>query len=139
MVSLGGYGFDRRADAGTFPGGRASATGARVGKPGGRASEARDFNARVSVRPCKERFTPQINKPGYIDECGCHRPIDPPPAVVRKERPCLSELDKLVRLQWRNAIENLHVPTARIFWFLVDEFYDGKPSSKLLRLLGVKP
>jgi hypothetical protein len=89
-------------------------------------------------RHCEERFTPQTNKPGFIDECGCHRSLIVPPTPARKERSRLSELDKDVRFLWRNAIENLHVPPARAYLWIVNEVFDGKPPSNLLRLLGVQ-
>jgi hypothetical protein len=36
------------------------------------------------------------------------------------------------------AIEELNVPPVRAYWWIVNEVYDGKPLSKLRRLLGVQ-
>ena len=43
----------------------------------------------------------------------------------------------MVKLANLRAIEELNVPPVRAYW-IVNEVYDGKPLSKLRRLLGVQ-
>jgi hypothetical protein len=58
-------------------------------------------------------------------------------SVARKQRP-LSDVEKEVRFLWRNAIENLHVPPARVWDFIVNDFYDGKVPANILHVLGIE-
>jgi hypothetical protein len=90
-----------------------------------------------TCRHCEERFTPETNKRGYIDECpGClPRPVLSAPLTVRKARPLLSEAEKAERRLYRRFLK-MGCSRSQIDAWIAEHLHEVKPPSKSQRWLA---